>query len=141
MRQNQLPIQLTTSAKLKSDQWPVTSDELRQFAERYAKAWCSHDPGAVVSFYARNASISVNDGAPALIEDVARSFMHDFPDLIVSFDKLESRGEQTVFHWTLTGTYAPNGNRVEISGYELWKIDGDGLIAESKGHFDAADYD
>ncbi len=27
-----------------------------------------------------------------------------------------------------------------ISGYELWKIDNDGLIAESKGHFDADDY-
>jgi hypothetical protein len=23
-----------------------------------------------------------------------------------------------------------------ISGYELWKIDNNGLIAESKGHFD-----
>jgi hypothetical protein len=27
-----------------------------------------------------------------------------------------------------------------ISGYELWKIDNDGLIAESKGHFDADNY-
>jgi hypothetical protein len=31
--------------------------------------------------------------------------------------------------------------RVGISRYELWKIDDDGLIAESKGHFDAADYE
>ena len=31
--------------------------------------------------------------------------------------------------------------RVRISGYELWKIDNDGLIAESKGHFDAAEYE
>ena len=28
-----------------------------------------------------------------------------------------------------------------ISGYEVWKIDNDGLIAESKGHFDAAEYE
>ena len=28
-----------------------------------------------------------------------------------------------------------------ISGYELWKIDNDGLIAESKGHFDSAEYE
>jgi hypothetical protein len=33
-----------------------------------------------------------------------------------------------------------NGKRVRISGYELWKIDIDGLIAESKGHFDSAEY-
>ncbi len=31
--------------------------------------------------------------------------------------------------------------RVRISGYEVWKIDNDGLIAESKGHFDRADYE
>jgi hypothetical protein len=31
--------------------------------------------------------------------------------------------------------------RVRISGYELWKIDNDGLIGESKGHFDSAEYE
>jgi hypothetical protein len=33
------------------------------------------------------------------------------------------------------------GQRVRISGYEEWQIDADGLIAESKGHFDAAEYE
>ena len=28
-----------------------------------------------------------------------------------------------------------------ISGYELWQLDNDRLIAESKGHFDALEYD
>jgi hypothetical protein len=28
-----------------------------------------------------------------------------------------------------------------IGGYELWKIDSDGLIVESKGHFDSAQYE
>jgi hypothetical protein len=32
------------------------------------------------------------------------------------------------------------GKRVRITGYELWKIDNAGLIAESTGHFDEADY-
>jgi hypothetical protein len=31
--------------------------------------------------------------------------------------------------------------RVRNSGYELWKIDNDGLIAESKGHFDSTEYE
>ena len=47
-------------------------------------------------------------------------------------------------HWTLTGTNTGSGGtgkRVRISGYELWKIDSDGLIAESKGHFDSAEYE
>jgi len=122
----------------------MTSDELEEFAERYAKAWCSHSPDAVVAFYAKNASISVNDGAPAPIAEVARAFMRDFPDMIVTFDKLEPRGDRTAFHWTLIGTNTgPGGigNRVRISGYELWKIDNDGLIENSLGHFDAADYE
>jgi len=121
----------------------VTSDELAEFAARYAEAWCSHNPEPVVSFYAKNASISVNDGAPAPIAEVARAFMRDFPDMIVTFDKLEPRGDRIAFHWTLTGTNTEpggTGKPIRISGYELWKIDNDGLIAESHGHFDAADY-
>jgi predicted ester cyclase len=122
----------------------MIKDELKEFAERYAKAWCSHNPEAVVSFYAKNASIRVNDETPAPIAEVARSFMRDFPDMIVTFDKLESRGDRIAFHWTLTGTNtgpAGTGNPIRISGYELWQIDNDGLIAESRGHFDTADYE
>jgi hypothetical protein len=67
--------------------------------------------------------------------------MRDFPDMTVTFDKVEPRGNRTAFHWTLTGTHAGTGNPVRISGYELWKIGNDGLIAESSGHFDAAEYE
>jgi predicted ester cyclase len=70
--------------------------------------------------------------------------MLDFPDIIVTFDKLEPRGDATAFHWTLIGTNTGpggTGNRVRISGYELWNISDDGVIAESKGHFDAAEYE
>jgi len=69
--------------------------------------------------------------------------MTTFPDMVVTFDKREPRGDRTAFHWTLTGTNngpGGTGNKVRISGYELWKIGNDGLIAESKGHFDATDY-
>ena len=114
--------------------------ELEKFAQRYAKAWCSHDPDTVAAFYSKNGSISVNGAQPVPIVEVARNFIRDFPDMIVTFDKLEPRADRTAFHWTLAGTYAGTGNHVRISGYELWKID-NGLIAESKGHFDAADYE
>jgi hypothetical protein len=33
------------------------------------------------------------------------------------------------------------GNHVRISGYEDWRIGPDGLIADSKGHYDARDWD
>ena len=126
----------------------MTSDELNKFAARYAQAWCSQDPQRVAAFFAESGSISINSGAPAVgraaIAQEAHAFMTAFPDMVVTFDKLEPRGDATAFHWTLIGTNigpGGTGNKVRISGYELWKIDNDGLIAESKGHFDAANYE
>ena len=122
----------------------MTSDQLNDFAGRYAKAWCSQNPESVAAFFAKKALLTVNGGPPTPALEIARGFMRDFPDMTVIFDKLEPRGDQTEFHWTLTGTNtgpSGTGNKVRINGYELWKIDKDGLIAESKGHFDAAEYD
>jgi predicted ester cyclase len=70
--------------------------------------------------------------------------MTDFPDMEVTMDKVVPESEGTVFHWTLRGTNTGpggTGKRVRISGYEVWRFGGDGLVAESKGHFDAAEYD
>ncbi len=35
------------------------SDELSNFAQRYAKAWCSQNPESVAAFFAENGSISI----------------------------------------------------------------------------------
>ena len=118
----------------------VTSDQLNDFGARYAKAWCSQNPESVAAFFAENASLTVNGGPPTPALEIAVDFMRDFPDMIVTFDRLEPPADRTAFHWTLTGTYAGTGNHVRISGYELSKIDNAGLIAESSGHFDAAEY-
>jgi predicted ester cyclase len=126
----------------------VTSDELTKFAQRYAKAWCSQNPDSVAAFHAKNGSLSVNDGPPAVgraaIAEEARGFMTTFPDMVVTMDDLSRDSDGTKFHWTLIGTNTGpggTGKRVRISGYELWKIDNDGLIAESKGHFDSEEYE
>ncbi len=126
----------------------MTGDNLTEFAKRYAEAWCSHHPENVAALFAENGSLRVNDGAPAVgraaIAEIARGFMRDLPDMIVTFDKLVPREDATAFYWTLDGTNSEpggTGNRVRINGYEVWKIDNDGLIAESKGHFDGAEYE
>jgi hypothetical protein len=70
--------------------------------------------------------------------------MTTFPDMIVTFDKLEPSGEAIAFHWTLTETNTGpggTGNKVRISGHEIWNIDNNGLIVESSGHFNAAEYE
>jgi steroid delta-isomerase-like uncharacterized protein len=122
--------------------------QVTAFAKRYAKAWCSQDPEKVAAFFAENGSISINNGPLAVgraaIAREAQAFMTTFPDMVVTMDRLLRDEEGTKFHWTLTGTNAGpggSGKRLRISGYELWRIDNDGLIGESKGHFDAADYE
>ncbi len=122
--------------------------ELSNFAKRYAEAWCSRDPRKIAAFFTENGSISINNGPPAVgraaIAKEAQAFVTTFPDMVVTMNKVARDEEGTKFHWTLTGTNTGpggTGNKVQISGYELWKIDNDGLIGESKGHFDAADYE
>jgi SnoaL-like polyketide cyclase len=69
--------------------------------------------------------------------------MTAFPDLRVLMDDLVPRGGGAVYRWTLLGTNTGpggSGQRVRISGFEEWTIGGDGLIAESVGSFDEADY-
>ncbi|HET9837746.1 MAG TPA: ester cyclase [Candidatus Angelobacter sp.] len=121
--------------------------ELRDFGARYAAAWCSQDPEQVAAFFAPGGALTVNEGSPAAgraaITEVARSFMTAFPDMQVLMDDLLLSGDRAEFHWTLIGTNTGplgSGHRVRISGFESWKFGGDGLIAESEGHFDAAEY-
>src|SRR5437016_5125672 len=121
--------------------------ELTKFATRYAEAWCSQNPERVAALFAENGTLTVNDGPPAVgraaIAEIAERFMRDFPDMVVTFDKLERQSNATAFHWTLTGTntgLGGTGKRVRISGYEIWHFDNNGLIRNSKGHFDSAEY-
>jgi uncharacterized protein (TIGR02246 family) len=122
--------------------------KITTFAKRYAEAWCSQNPESVAAFFAENGSLRVNDGPPAVgraaIAEVARGFMRDLPDMVVTMDDVTHESDGTKFYWMLTGTNSGpggTGKRVRISGYELWKIDNNGLIAVSKGHFDSAEYE
>lgn len=61
--------------------------------------------------------------------------MTAFPDMEVTLDDLVTKPHGTEFHWTLTGTNTGpggTGHRVRISGYELWQLNDEGLIADSK---------
>jgi uncharacterized protein (TIGR02246 family) len=123
-------------------------DQLRDFARRYTEAWCSQDPARVAENYARDGSLTINDGPPsvgrAAITEAARSFMVAFPDMQVLMDDVLAKGENAEYHWTLVGTNTGpggTGHRVRISGFEEWTIGDDGLISASLGHYDQAEYD
>jgi len=121
--------------------------DLRNFAIRYAEAWSSQDPAALASFYAEDGVLQVNDGEPSVgrdaITETARTFMTAFPDMVVRLVELKQNDGRVEFHWHWTGTNTGpggTGNAVDLRGYELWTLDDEGLILESLGHFDEAEY-
>jgi predicted ester cyclase len=125
----------------------MDSTKMNDFGTRYTAAWCSQSAASVASFFSNQGSLKVNEESPAVgrtaITTVAQGFMTAFPDLLIRMDKLAVTGSQVAYHWTLTGTNtgpSGTGRFVRISGFEEWRFDSDGLIAESNGHFDAADY-
>jgi uncharacterized protein (TIGR02246 family) len=121
---------------------------MSEFANRYTEAWCSQDPARVASFFAEDGSLKINNGSPsvgrAAITSAAKGFMTAFPDMIVRMEELEQVSDGFIYRWTLIGTNTGpggSGKRVHISGYEEWTIGKDGLIKQSFGHFDEAEYE
>jgi uncharacterized protein (TIGR02246 family) len=125
----------------------MNQSKLTDFATRYAAAWSSQDPDKLASFYAEDGSLSVNAGKPsvgrAAIAATARGFMDAFPDMVVTMDSASGEGRHATFHWTWTGTNTGpggTGRSVRISGREEWTLGANGLILESKGHYDEVEY-
>ena len=125
----------------------MTQSELTDFAIRYAAAWSSQQPARLAAFYSEHGSLAVNVAAPsvgrAAITATARGFMTAFPDMVVTLDEVRGDGGQAIFRWIWTGTNTGaggTGRPVRINGYEEWTLGADGLIAESKGHYDEAEY-
>jgi steroid delta-isomerase-like uncharacterized protein len=125
----------------------MNQSELTDFATRYAAAWSSQNPASLAAFYAEDGLLTVNAGAPsvgrAAITATAQGFMTAFPDMVVKMDELRGDGSHAVFRWIWTGTNTGpggTGKSVRIKGYEEWTIGANGLIADSKGHYDEAEY-
>ena len=69
--------------------------------------------------------------------------MTAFPDMVVRLDEIVPAEQRRDFRWIWTGTNTGpggTGKSVRIKGYEEWTIGSDGLIKESKGHYDEAEY-
>ena len=126
----------------------MPNKQLEEFAVRYTAAWCCQNASSVASFFDENGSLTINKGEPNIgrgaITKTAQEFMTAFPDLVVQMDGLDFVGDQVIFRWTLIGTNTGpggTGNAVHISGFEKWTMSPDGLVAESSGTFDAAEYE
>ena len=116
--------------------------QIEQLAGNYTEAWCSRDPARVAGLYVPGGMIAINGGDAAGIAAVAEAFIAAFPDIEVFMDDLVLREDGIVeYRWTFTGTSVETGKSVRVPGFEEWTIASDGLIAESRGHYDQAEYD
>ena len=120
---------------------------LQEFGARYTAAWCSQHAASVATFFAEGGSLTINDEAPSVgrtaITAAAQGFMTAFPDMVVTMAGVSVEGAHATYRWTLTGTNTGpggTGKQVRIEGYEEWTLGADGLITESKGHYDEAEY-
>jgi len=124
----------------------MNNGDLTNFATRYAAAWSGKDPVRFAAFYDENGSLIVNGAASvgrAAITATARAYMAAFPDMVVKLDSLRQENDQTIFHWTWTGTNTGpggTGRSVNLRGYERWTFGSNGLIEKSDGHFDNDEY-
>jgi len=115
---------------------------------RASKAWSSQDPESVASCYEETASLTINRSAPSTgrteLAATAASYMQAFPDLQVSVDHVLVAGDSVFWVWTLTGTNngpGGSGERVRVSGIEVWTMGASGLVANSIGYYDADTYE
>ena len=123
------------------------SKALCDLAVRCSAEWSPGDPEGMASCYEETGQQSINDGPPAIgrkaLAEVAASFMEAFPDLQVSLDHLLVAGGAAFFVWTLTGTNTGpggTGRAVRVSGIEVWEMGELGLIRQSRGYYDAEEY-
>lgn len=133
-----------TSTALPDDEKKLN---METFARSYAQVWSGIRPEFVAMFYEEDGVLQVNEGKPAAgrvqIAEVAQGFMRDLPDMVVRYDSLVTKPTGTEFHWTLTATNTGpggTGNKVEVSGYELWQLGDNDRILKSQGHFPSEEY-
>ena len=122
-------------------------DHLNDFGRRYAEAWSSQRAENVAMFFAREGSLALNEGEPAVgraaISVMAQEFMTAFPDLNVECDRMAYVGDELRWYWTMRGTNTGpggTGNAIAISGFEALVLDSNSMIVAAHGHFDEAAY-
>ena len=116
----------------------------QRLAEDHCAAWTSLSPDKVAERYATSTSFGMNHGEPmttrAEIAEMARGFMADFPDLVLTCDTVLAADHHMVYAWTFEGHYGATGKLVRFSGWEEWDLDDDLNVVKSLGWYDTEDY-
>lgn len=119
-----------------------TQLDLAAIAERYAQAWLSHDPKAIVALHTPDSTFQAHgrgeqaQGHAALLQEFAEVFER-YPGFGVETRRL-LLGEQ---HWTLdwTLTFQPPGKeRRGFHALDVVEVDSTGLVTRKDTFFDFA---
>ena len=116
-----------------------------QMAHDHCAAWTERRPDDVAARYSETTSFAMNWAEPmtsrAEISAMAAGFLNDFPDLVLTCDKVLVAPQHMIYAWTLTGHHKETGNYVEFSGWEEWDLDEDLSVVKSLGWYDGEDYE
>lgn len=111
---------------------------------QYTAAWCERSTDAILSFYAEDACSIVNDENPvvghAAMREVMQGFIDAFPDIEIRMEAFRATDVAAVYVWRLLGTHSDSGRRIDLEGWEAWRLNPAGQIVEIRGYFDPADY-
>ena len=116
----------------------------RELAEAHCEAWTALSAATVAERYADSTSFAINGDEPMTtrteIAEMARGFMADFPDLVLTCDAVLVADHHMVYAWTFEGHHADTGYQVRFSGWEEWDLDDDLKVTKSLGWYDAEAY-
>jgi steroid delta-isomerase-like uncharacterized protein len=125
----------------------------REFAERYAEAWNSHDDEQIEPLVTPDVvwlDPALSEPARGVheVRDFMRRSWVAFPDLRFTAGPmwLEPHGESMTWSWRMEGThrgpidppgFAATGKRIDIDGIDVWDF-AEGRLERSRAYYDMA---
>ena len=109
--------------------------------QRYADAWASHDPDAIVALHTEDTCFHAHIGQePAKGKSAVRQAFADlfaqFPDLAFEQVSLKTASDYWVVEWKMSGTLAATGTVFEVDLVDLITV-ADGLVKTKDSYLDA----
>lgn len=120
-----------------------TKLDLADIADRYAAAWLSHDPKAVVALHAPDSTFQAHgrsaeaQGHAALLQEFAGIFER-YPDFGVEIHRLLLGDRHWTLDWTLTFQPPGKEERRGFHALDVVEVDGAGLVTRKDTFFDYA---
>lgn len=117
--------------------------DLAAIADRYAAAWLSHDPEAILALHAPDSTFQAHGrggevrGKAALLKEFTQAFER-YPDFGVEIRRLLLGDRHWTLDWTLT--FQPAGKeRKGFHALDVVEVDAAGLVTRKDTFFDYAE--